>query len=168
MDGNEFFIVSKRYPHAKLAQWGTDISDRGTNEGSYSPDKMWTLEKGPGTHNHYYIKNVKYQGYRLAQYGTDYDEFSVFNGPHFNDQLWRFEKVIDNLGDQWDYFRIWNKERKNYRLAKYGTGDKDVSVFGGSLYDDQLWRLVPRYEVQDEGYIPIRRHTGYTCNFFPR
>ena len=161
LNGNEFLIVNTYYPHAKLKQWGTEYNDFGTSEGENSPATLWMLEEGTGAnHGFFYIKNVKYQGYRLAQYGSAYWQISVFNGPHLVDQLWRFERVTDNLGDEWDYYRIWNKHYKNHRLAKFGTSDTELSVINGALYPDQLWRLVPRYMVKDGGYIQIKRHSG--------
>ena len=147
LNGNEFLIVSANYPHPKLTISRT--FSLVASEGENSPTMLWMLEEGIGTnHGFFYIKNVKYQDYRLTMLRVlDWHFTFVFNGPHTVNQLWRLEKVTDNLGDEWDYYRIRNKHYK----ANNGTSDTQPT---------SLWRLVPRYLVKDGGYIQIKRHSG--------
>lgn len=58
----------------------------------------------------------------------------------YEDQLWRFQP-------EGDYYRIYNKEYPSAKITKWGDGDDDWGTYVGPDYDDQLWKLVPRFKA---------------------
>jgi len=84
--------------------------------------------------------NEVHSSFRIAD---NNQKFIVFDGPHYDDQLFRFKPSGNGDG----YYYIYNCYHKNDRMGKYGHGDRDVAMYGGPLYEDQLWKLVPRFTV---------------------
>ncbi|XP_063960824.1 uncharacterized protein LOC135155505 [Lytechinus pictus] len=140
LDGVIFFIVNKKYNHAKLAQSGKNDGDIGTYELRRNIDQLWRLEADPGRPQRYYINNVKHDGFRLAKYGRGDSCICCYNKNYNIDQLWHFVK-------HGDYFRIYNVKHPEAKLAKYGKRDSDLCTFEGRDVDDQLWKLVPFIDV---------------------
>ena len=147
LDGNTFVITNKEYFRANLAQWGTDGRDVGTHENKVYVDQFWILEPEPHWPGYYYIKNAEYTDYRLAKWsgfwGDSGDEdVGVVNGQYHDDQLWKFESQGN------DFYKIFNKEYPDARLAKWGKDDDDWGTYSGSEeYDDQIWKLTPRFRA---------------------
>ncbi|CAB4005144.1 tetratricopeptide repeat 28-like [Paramuricea clavata] len=46
-----------------------------------------------------------------------------------------------------DFYRIYNLKYSNARIAKWGKGDGEWGTYDGDLYDDQVWKLVPRFKA---------------------
>ena len=96
LNGNTFFITNKAYPHANLAQWGTDGRQMGTYELGAKVDQLWQLKEEPNHPESYTINNVKWEGYRIAKWGKGDGDVGVFNGKYYDDQLWKLEPVEGN------------------------------------------------------------------------
>ncbi len=80
----------------------------------------------------------------------------AYDGQYVNDQLWSFAKSIDNPEFDNDYYRIYNHDYPTHKMAKWGKDNGAWGTYGGAEGNDQLWRLVPRYEAEDQAY-------HYTC-----
>lgn len=46
-----------------------------------------------------------------------------------------------------DYYKIYNLKYSNARIAKWGKKDGDWGTYAGPLYEDQDWKLVPRFQA---------------------
>lgn len=141
-DGNTFLIINKKYPHAKLAQWGTGGRDMGTYEQKVHPDQLWTLRASPQHPEYFYIYNAKHDNYRIAKWGSGDESVGTYNGQFYDDQLWKFVSNKDG------YYRIYNYKYKEAKMAKWGKGDGDWGTYSKADYEDQLWKLVPRFEAK--------------------
>ena len=56
----------------------------------------------------------------------------------YADQLWSLEAHPYHN----DYFYIKNCMREGWRIAKWGSGSREVGAYGKEYYDDQLWKFV--------------------------
>lgn len=140
LDNNQFLIYSKPYHTARITQWGASEEDVGTYEKAVYSDQLWTLEPHPTKTGCYYMVNEHRPDWRIADWNH---HFVVNNGPRFDDQLFRFEPSGNGDG----YYYIISCYHTEDRMAKYGHEDRDVAMYSGPRYQDQLWRLVPRFEV---------------------
>jgi hypothetical protein len=98
-------------------------------------------------HQLMYIINKQYDPARLAQDGDkDGPLFTHTNYLTF-DQQWHFLPSQEQPG----YYYIENIGFPNYRIAKWGPGDRDTGVYSGDYMDDQLWYP----DIQSDGYFTI-------------
>lgn len=93
LNGNTFLLANKKYPHANIAQWGTDGRDMGTYELKVYPDQLWQLKKDTNHPGFYYINNAKWDGYRIAKWGESGSDVGAYNQKYYDDQMWKFEHV---------------------------------------------------------------------------
>jgi len=96
------------------------------------------LEADPQKPGFYYVVNERYPKYRL---GVTNHTFVVWDGSHFTDQLFKFVSNHDG------YYSIQNALYPEEWITKHGREDSDVSVRSFTGGDDQLWRLVPRFQA---------------------
>ena len=157
LDGNEFFFVNKAFPYGKAAMDKHTGVILGWSTEGFDVRKMFKLERGTGDyHGWYYIKSVV---------DTRWGNILIGNGAvhtHAHRTIadfWKFERVIDNLGNDWDYFKIISKNA-NHPLVFMGKDQPYLMIGPWKTGDNQLWRMIPRYKAEDEGYIQIRRHRG--------
>ena len=158
LDKNQFFLVNKAHPHPKAyqngiwLQWKTD---------GYDAKKIFEIERGTGQyHNAYMIKVTTDTDWGNILVGGDH---KIHTWPHRSIQdYWTIERVIDNLGSDWDYYRIVSVRVTNMPLIFPGTNNPDLLYWpdNGQWGDKALWRLIPRYRAEDEGYVQIMRHRG--------
>ena len=47
-----------------------------------------------------------------------------------------------------DYYTITNFKYPHARIAKWGKGDGDWGTYTEGFYEDQLWKLVPRFKAE--------------------
>ena len=85
-------------------------------------------------------------------------DYVAYYGAFYMDQYWEFELVEDNLGYEWDYYFITNTDKRTRMLFSNIIGAKHEKY--GTGYQEQRWRLVPRYVAKDEGYELIERVSG--------
>lgn len=167
LDQNEFFIYNRQYHKARLAMWGEGDRDFGTNEHAIEDNQLWFLEAHPYEEGCYYIKNEVYSQNRLAAHSTK--NLLSYNGPHYEDQLWKFVPSGKDDG----FYYIYNCLHKEHRITKLGVEDYRVYVTKGARADNQLWKLIPRFEAQiytddvfhfdnRQGSQPIKRTISYT------
>ena len=142
LNGNTFVISNKKYYHANLAQWGTNVGEVGTREGLPSDDNFWGLNEDVFHPGFYYIENVNWRGYRIDQWNNDGLSVRVTAGHYEEGQLWKFVLVEGH------YFKIINYKYPNASIAKWGKSDIDWgSASNVEEYEDQVWQLTPRYKV---------------------
>lgn len=139
LDNNQFLIYNKVYHRARLTLF--QDGSIGTYEHGLHPDQLWTLKPHPSKKGCYYIVNEQYPQYRIAD---SRQRFVVYRGYHYPDQLFRFVPSRRYPG----YYFIFNCYHTNDRIAKYGRGNDQVVMYSGRLYEDQLWKLVPRFEAR--------------------
>ena len=153
---NQYLILNKSYTRHKLAQWGPDSGDVGTQDGVLNRNQLWTLEPHPHQPGSYFIINEMYPQHRLANYNHD---LIVHNGPHHTDQLFKFvsddsgfysvrsvnhpeDWLTIQLGEQ-SLFSFSRQEARNQNSAKCSQTisfrSKDRAIL-----DTQKWRLIPR------------------------
>ena len=157
LDKGQFFIVNKAHPYAKAHQhgiwfmWRTD---------GYDAAKIFEIERGTGTyHNAYIFKTPIDTAYGHTIVGGDH---KIHTWPHRSIQdYWTIERVIDNLGDDWDYYRIVSVRESKMPMIFAGSDNPFLLYWPGTHWGDKaLWRLIPRYRAEDEGYVQIMRHRG--------
>lgn len=137
-NNNTYIIYNKKYDHAKIAlPLKEDVC---TYEPQVCADQFWMLEESESHSGYYYIKNADRMPFRLAQL-NDHGDLTCYDGQYNDDQLWRFEQ-------DGDYYRIYNYKYSSYKIAKPGKKGSDFCGYDGPNYEDQLWKLVPRYEVR--------------------
>ena len=102
LNGNTFVISNKKYYHANLAQWGTNVGEVGTREELPSDDNFWVFNEDVFHPGFYYIENVNWRGYRIDQWNNDGLSVRVTAGHYEEGQLWKFVLV------EVEYFRIIN------------------------------------------------------------
>jgi len=141
LDKNMVFISNKKYPHARLAQWGKGGRQIGTYELDVYTDQLWTLDASKKHSGYFYIKNVRFKGYRIAKWGRGRKQVGVYRGHYWNDQLWKFEHVGGG------FYRIKNKSYPGAKMTKFGKSDGNWGTYTGpAVYDDQHWKVTPRFE----------------------
>lgn len=167
---SQFLIYNKSYHRARLAQLNaSSCALAGTYEHELSPDQLWTLEAHPQRPGFYYVVNERYPKHRLATViDKGVTKIFVYDGAYFEDQLFKFVSNDDG------FYSITNAAYPEDWLTKHGGGeDSDVFLrkFGGG--DDQLWRLVPRFQASKlnqvvfnydnrQGSSPIGRELSVT------
>ena len=88
--------------------------------------------------NTFFFFNKKYEHAKLAQFGTGGGrDVGTYEQAVCTDQLWMLEESKSKPG--WYYIK--NVKHEGYRLAKWGLGDKEVGVFNGQFFSDQLWKF---------------------------
>ena len=137
LDNNQFLIYNKVYHKAGFAQWGTGGWEVGTYKQGLYPDQLWTQEPHPSKEDCYYI---------------------VTKLIPFTESLTGNRSSLSTLDHSCYY--------TNYRIAKYGVGDEDMSMYGGPKYPDQLWRLVPRFKANffTDQVFHFNNGQGSKCN----
>ena len=136
---NQYLIFNKSYHRARLAQWGPGHTDVGTYEHGLNPNQLWTLESHPHRPGSYHVINERNPQHRLTNHKHN---FIVYNGPHFPDQLFKFVSKDDG------YYFIQSAHYPEDWLTKHGVENSQVSFREFNGGDDQLWRLVPRFQAR--------------------
>jgi hypothetical protein len=150
-----YFIESRAYPHARVAQWGTDNgNDCGTYEIEVYSNQLWLMKESPTKPGWYYIYNADedQKDWRLAKWSAGNTDTGVYEGDYYDDQLWSFTNVTMTNTTMGEYYQINNFLYPQCFMSKWGEEDSDWgTVTGADVDNQQLWALVPRYEatVQD-------------------
>ena len=150
--------MNKANPHIKASL------DKNTNvfvtadAGDYDARKMFQFQQQHGSlHGWYMIRTLVpgAEGYNIL-IGPGMTQ--IWKQPSVY-AYWKIERVIDNLGDDWDYYKLTNQG--NMQPLMYMENKHNFLHVGTwKTGDHQLWRLVPRYRAEDDGYIQIQKHKG--------
>ena len=126
--------------------------------GGWDPSCLFRFEK---SYDHkyrgmYVMKTLLDTKYGKIVSGYDIVQTTSVRGGR---DYWNLYKVLDYPGNEWDYYRITNNHT-NSQLYYPGPPTQYVMIRGSNGVSSDLWRLIPRYKAENEGYIQIRRHRG--------
>ena len=168
LDNNEFFIYNKMKHKARLTLYKTGWDEFGTYEHELADNQLWLLEPNPNKEGCYYMVNERHSQYRFAD--SKKNGLIAYKGNYFEDQLWRFVPSGENDG----YYYIKSCVYTNDKMTKFAVKNRDVRLYkGNDKNDGQLWKLVPRFEVEmktddvfhfdnRQGSTPITREVTVT------
>ena len=74
------------------------------------------------------------------------DAVVAYKGDYHNNQLWKFQKEGPDL------YRIFNHSYPEHKLCK-NDFSRFIKSFNGPDHDDQLWKLVRRFDAKQENTI---------------
>lgn len=150
-----YFIRNRKYPHARLAQWGYSSRSVGTYENWINKDQLWVIKESRySSYCGRTISNLEHTGYRLAKWSRGDRDTGVYNGQYYSDQTWLFYPSSNG------YYYISNYKYKNCRLGKWGKSDGDFGSYCGGYYNDQEWELIPRFQMKITPVI-VDQYTNY-------
>ena len=153
---NQYLILNKTYSKHKLAQWGPDNGDVGTQDGALNRNQLWTLEPHPHKPGSYFIINEMYPQHRLA---NNNHELIVNNGPHHEYQLFKFVSddegfySIRSVSHLEDWLTIQPGEQSLSSFSRQRAGSQNSAKCSQTIsfrpkdrgiLDTQKWRLIPR------------------------
>merc|ERR1712241_774521 len=87
--------------------------------------------------NMFFIYNRVYHNARLAQWGTNEIDIGTHEHGIYEDQLWLLKPHPRKKG----CYYMANGVHQNYRIVDHR--DRNLIVFSGNHYDDQLFRFEP-------------------------
>ena len=155
VEGNQFYLVNAwaDYGTAKITPNMQGDNVIASLDG-FNKDQLFTFEKvnNPSYPGSYIWKSVvtgRYQWKRSWVATADHVAGKEF--------YWNLEVVNDYIGDEWDEYYI---KSFDGQIVEYVYGQPYFSMVRPNKDKWSLWRLVPRYMVEDEGYIELRRHAG--------